>query len=44
MSATVPITLLSPALVKPRLRIGSRFKLWELGEIADGVVEKVIAD
>ena|SRR5579871_1377292 len=44
MSAKVPITLLFPALLKPRLKVGSRFTLWEGRTIADGVVEKVIAD
>ncbi|MFO1114439.1 MAG: hypothetical protein U1E28_02045 [Beijerinckiaceae bacterium] len=44
ITATVPITLLFPELLKSRLKVGSQFKLWELGEIADGVVEKVIAD
>lgn len=44
VTATVPITLLSPALIKPRLKIGSRFTLWELGEIGEGTVEKVISD
>ncbi len=44
MLATVPITLLFPALIKARLKVGSRFTLWELGEIACGVVEKVSND
>jgi hypothetical protein len=41
-TATVPITLLFPALIKPRLKVGSRFTLWEMGTIAEGVVEQVI--
>jgi hypothetical protein len=44
MRVTVPITLLSPALIKPRLNVGSRFSLWEMRAIADGVVEKVNSD
>ena len=42
MTATVPITFRSPASIKPRLKIGSRFTLWEGGTIAEGVVEQVI--
>lgn len=42
MTATVPITLLSPALIKPRLKVGSRFTLWERGTIGEGVVEQVL--
>lgn len=42
MTVTVPITLLSPALVKPRLRVGSSFTLWEMGAIAEGKVEELI--
>jgi hypothetical protein len=42
--ATVPITLLFPALIKPRLKAGSLFTLWELRTIAEGVVEQVLPD
>jgi len=42
MTATVPITLLFPGLIKPRLKVGSRFTLWERGTIAEGVVEQLI--
>jgi hypothetical protein len=40
-TATVPITLLYPALVKPRLTVGSRFTLWERRSIAEGIVERI---
>jgi hypothetical protein len=40
--ATVPISLLFPALIKPRLKVGSRFTLWEMRTIAEGVVEQII--
>ena len=40
--ATVPITLLFPEFVKPRLIVGSKFTLWEMGTIAEGVVEQVL--
>ena len=32
ITATVPITLLFPELLKSRLKVGSQFKLWELGK------------
>jgi hypothetical protein len=41
---TVPITLLSPEMVKPRLKVGSRFTLWEMRTIAEGVVEQILSD
>jgi hypothetical protein len=44
MTATIPITLLFPKLVKPRLKVGSKFTLWEMGMIAEGVVERVFSD
>ena len=40
-TAVVPIKFLKPELVKPRLKSGSRFKLWESGEFADGEVLEV---
>ncbi len=43
-TATVPITLLFPTLVKPRLKVGSRFTLWEMRTIAEGVVEQILPD
>jgi hypothetical protein len=43
-SATVPIKFLFPELIKPRLKVGSRFKLWEMRTIADGVVEQILPD
>lgn len=43
MTATVPITLLFPELVKPRLKVGSKFTLWDMRPIADGVVERILA-
>ncbi len=43
-SATVPIKFLFPELVKPRLKVGSRFKLWEMRTIAEGVVEQILSN
>ncbi len=43
-SATVPIKFLCPELIKPRLKVGSRFKLWEMRTIAEGVVEQILPD
>ncbi len=40
--ATIPITFLFPELVKPRLQVGSRFTLWEMRTIAEGVVEQIL--
>lgn len=42
--ATVPITLLFPELIKLRLKVGSRFTLWEMKTIGEGVVEQVLPD
>lgn len=42
MTVTVPITLLAPDLLKPRLKEGSSFTLWETGTIAEGVVEELL--
>jgi len=44
MVATIPITLLRPDLIKPRLKIGSRFTLWERGAFAEGVVDQIITN
>jgi hypothetical protein len=41
--ATVPILFLRPDLIKDRLQIGSRFTLWEMGTIAEGVVKEIVA-
>jgi hypothetical protein len=41
-TAVVSVAFLYPSLVKPRLRAGSRFSLWELGTIGEGVVQEVI--
>jgi hypothetical protein len=41
-AVTVSITFLFPELIKPRLQVGSRFTLWEMRTIAEGVVEKVL--
>jgi hypothetical protein len=30
-------------LIKDRLQIGSRFTLWEMGTIAEGVVKEIVA-
>ena len=40
--ATVPIVFLSPKIVLPLLRVGSRFALWERGEIGVGTVEEIL--
>ena len=40
----VPIAFLYPELVKPRLSAGSRFTLWEMRTIAEGIVERVVPD
>jgi hypothetical protein len=41
-TASVPITIVFPKLVKPRLKVGSRFTLWEMGTIAEGVVDQIL--
>jgi hypothetical protein len=41
-TATVPITFLFPELIKPRLKVGNKFTLWEMGTIAEGVVEEIL--
>jgi hypothetical protein len=41
-TVTVPITFLFPELIKPRLKVGSRFTLWEMRTIAEGVIEEVL--
>ena len=41
-TADVPIKFLRPDLVKPRLRAGARFKLWEGGDFAEGEVLEVV--
>jgi hypothetical protein len=41
-NATVPITFLFPDLIKPRLKVGSPFTLWEMRTIAEGVVEQIL--
>ena len=35
---TVPIKFLNPILIKPRLKTGTQFKLWEFRFFADGEV------
>jgi hypothetical protein len=40
----VPIVFLHPELVKQRLQVGSRFTLWELRTIGEGIVEQVGVD
>lgn len=40
--ATVPVIFLRPDLIKARLKVGSRFTLWEMGTIAEGVVKKIL--
>lgn len=41
--AEVPLVFTSPDLVIPRLRVGSRFTLWEGRHIADGEVLRVLS-
>ena len=43
-TGTIPITFLFPELIKPRLKVGSRFTLWEMRTIAEGIVEEVMDD
>lgn len=38
----LPIKFLCPWLIKPRLRVGDRFTLWEMGTIADGEVLQIV--
>lgn len=38
----VPIKFLNPALIKPRLRTGDQFRLWEAGFFAEGEVLQVL--
>ena len=38
----VPISFLSPQIVMPMLKIGSKFKLWNTRFIADCIVEEII--
>jgi len=40
--ATVPVIFLRPDLIKARLQVGSRFTLWEMGTIAEGVVQDIL--
>ena len=40
--ATVPVIFLRPDLIKARLQVGSRFTLWEMGTIAEGVVQEIL--
>ena len=40
--ATVPVIFLRPDLIKARLQVGSRFTLWEMGTIAEGVVKEIL--
>jgi hypothetical protein len=39
---TVPIVFLNPDLILGRLRPGSRFTLWELRTIGEGIVKEVL--
>jgi hypothetical protein len=43
-TAKLPIAFLFPELIKPRLKVGSRFTLWEMRTIAEGVVEEIVPD
>jgi hypothetical protein len=42
-TADVFIKFLRPDLIKPRLQAGSRFKLWEGKDFADGEVLEVVS-
>jgi len=42
-TAQVAIKFLNPEFVKPRLQIGSRFKLWEGKAFADGEVLEIVS-
>lgn len=41
-STRVPIVFLYKDLIKFRLNVGSKFKLWEMGIIGEGVVNEII--
>lgn len=41
-TARVPVAFLCPELIKSRLKVGSRFTLWEMGTIGEGVVVKLM--
>lgn len=41
-SASVPITFLFPELIKSRLKVGSRFTLWEMRTIGEGIVQEIL--
>ena len=40
----VPIIFLCPDLIKPRLKQGSIFMMWEIRDIARGTVDEVVWD
>ncbi len=42
-TAKVPVAFLYPELIKPRLKVGSRFTLWEAPTIGEGVVEEIVS-
>lgn len=42
-TASVPIKLLRPDLVKGRMRVGERVRLRELATIAEGTIEQIYA-
>ena len=39
----IPVKFLFPDLVKPRLRVGASFSLWDGRDIADGEVTELVA-
>lgn len=41
---TAPVSFLSPKIVRPMLKVGSKFKLWERRFIADCTVEEIIPE
>ncbi len=38
----IPVKFLFPQLIKPRLQIGSKFKLWDTKDFADGEVIEIL--
>jgi hypothetical protein len=44
VTANVPVVFLYPELIKPRLKVESRFTLWEMGTIAEGIVKQILPD
>jgi len=43
-TARVPIAFLIAENIKPRLKVRSRFTLWEMRTIGEGTVEEIVPD